>query len=78
MHIWAYCKCEKVYFASYFLNKHIFFDNPYKLLKFETKIHEGHLEGSVSQNSYLGPSFYCMQSRKKGLRKLPKVTRFFT
>ena len=48
MNIWAYSKFEKVYLFLYFFNKHISFDNQFKLLKLETQIHEGHLEGSVS------------------------------
>ena len=34
-------------------------------------------EGSMSQFVYLGPSFYFMLCRKKYLKKVPKVTRFF-
>ena len=41
MLIWEYCKFgKKENFALYFLNRHISFDIPYKLLKFDTQIHE--------------------------------------
>ena len=33
-------------------------------------------EGSVSQNFYLGPSFYFMLSRKLSFGNIQKVTRF--
>ena len=35
------------------------------------------MEGTVSQIFDLGPSFYFMKCRKKGLKKSLKVTRFF-
>ena len=38
-------------------------------MKFEMHIHEYYSEGSLSQISYLGPSFYFMQSRKKSFKK---------
>ena len=52
-------------FFLHFLNKDISFKN-----------HDGHLEGSVSQILYLGPSFHFMKSRKKSFEKCQKVTRF--
>ena len=52
-----------------FVNKDISFNIPWKVLKFVIHIDEGQLEGNVSQNFYLGPSFYFMQSRKKGFKK---------
>ena len=45
-------------------------------LKFDMHVDEGHLEGSVSQIFYLGPSFYFMQSRKKK-KKMTKSYPFF-
>ena len=34
-----------------------------------------YFEGSVSQNFYLGPSFYFMLCRKKDLKNIPKYTK---
>ena len=39
-------------------------------------VDEGHLEGSVSQIFYLGPSFYFMQSRKKVVKNDQKLPVF--
>ena len=39
-------------------------------------VDEGHLEGSVSQMFYLGPSFYFMQSRKKSYKNYQKLPVF--
>ena len=56
-------------FLIYFLNRDISFDILFTCLKFSTHVDEGHWEGSVSQILYLGPSFYCMQSRKISFKK---------
>ena len=55
---------ENLIFHLYFLNKGISVNIRYKSLKFEIQVHEGYLEGSVSQNFYLCPSFCVMKSRK--------------
>ena len=47
-------------------------------LKFLIYVDEGQMEGSVSQNLYLGPSFLFMKSRKKCFEKCQKVTRFLS
>ena len=41
-------------------------------------VHEYHMEGTVSQILYLGPSSHFMKSRKRSLKKCQKVTRFLT
>ena len=51
---------EILKFFIYFLNKDTSFNIPLICLKFSTYVHEGHLEGSVSQNFFWGPSFYFM------------------
>ena len=51
---------ENLKFFIHFFNKEISFNIPLICLKFSTHADEGHLEGSVSQIFYLGPSFYFM------------------
>ena len=41
-------------------------------------VHGYHMEGTLSQIFYLGPSFHFMKSRKKSFKKCQKVTRFLT
>ena len=62
-------KLEKSFFFLYFFNKDISFNIPWKILKFEMLINEGNMEGSVSQNFDLGPSFCFIKSRKLSLKK---------
>ena len=47
------------------------------VLNFEMCIDHIYTQGSLSQNFYLGPSFYFIESRKLSLKKRPKVSRFF-
>ena len=42
------------------MNKYVSFSIPWKFLKFEIHVYEGHSEGSVSQIFYLGRSFNSM------------------
>ena len=59
------CKFEKLKFVAYFFNKDISFNISLKCLRFSANVDDSHSEGSMSQNFYLGPSFYLIQSRKK-------------
>ena len=47
-------------------------------MKIDRLVVESHLEGTVSQILYLGPSFYEMKCRKLGNKKYQKVSRFLT
>ena len=62
-------KFEKSFFFLYFVNKNISFNIPWRILKFEILINEGYMEGTMSQNFYLGPSFCFIKSRKLSLKK---------
>ena len=62
-------ECENLKFFLYFLNKDISLNISSICLKFSMHVDGGHLEGSVSQNFHLGPSFHFMHSRKKSLKK---------
>ena len=52
-----------------FLNKDISLNITLILLRFSIHVHEGQLEGSVSQIFYLGPGSNFMKSRKKSFKK---------
>ena len=58
---WEFGNCN---FQYIFLNWIISGIYGPKFLKFGTHAVEAHLEGTVSQICYLGPSFYFMKSRK--------------
>ena len=62
-------KFEKSFFFLYFVNKNISFNIPWRILKFEILINEGYMEGTMSQNFYLGLSFCFIKSRKLSLKK---------
>ena len=62
-------KLENSLFFLYFLNKDISVNIPCKFLKFCIHIYGSHIEGTVSQIVYIGPSFHFMQSRKKSFKK---------
>ena len=47
-------------------------------LKFRMVILEIQMEGSVSQNFGLGPSFYFIECRILCIKNIQKVTRFLT
>ena len=47
-----------------------------KCLKFSIHVDEGHLEGTMSQISYLVPSFYLIKSRKLSFKKYKKFPEF--
>ena len=61
MSIGSNSKLEKSVVFSYFLNK----DIQRKVLKFDIHVHEGHTEGTMSQNFYIGLSFYFMKQKIK-------------
>ena len=71
-------ECENLKFFIYFLNKDISLNISSICLKFAMHVDGGHLEGSVSQNFHLGPSFYFMHSRKNVLKNYQKLPVFFT
>ena len=71
-------KLKNSLFFIYFFNKDISFNIPWKFLKFVMYVHTDHLEGTVSQIFFLGPSSHFMKSTKKSFKKCKKVTRFFT
>ena len=56
-------KYENVFFHKLFLNMDISFNSQYKALKFETCIYGFQMEGSMSQNFDLGPSFLSTKCR---------------
>ena len=62
MHVRVNSQFESLRFFLYFFNKYISLNIPLMLVKFGIHVYECHLEGSVSQMFYLGPSFYFMQS----------------
>ena len=62
MHVRVNSKFENLLFFKYFLNKYISFNISWMLVKFGIHVYECHLEGSVSQIFYLGPSFFFIQS----------------
>ena len=66
-----------IYFI-YFLNKDISLNNSLICLKFSIHAEEGQLEGSVSQNFYLGSSFNFIKSRIFFFFKWQKVARFLS
>ena len=51
-------------FHNIFLNWNISGNNRCKIMKIGRLVVKSHLEGTVSQISYLGPSFYFMKCRK--------------
>ena len=51
-------KNKKSFFSKHFLNMDISVAIVFSSSKFEMWIHEIHMEGSVSQNFDIGPSFY--------------------
>ena len=57
-------------FQHIFLNWNISINNGANFIKFGTLVVRGHLEGTVSQIFYLGPSFYFMKSRKLGCKNI--------
>ena len=54
-------KNENLIFHEYFFNMEISLTIPHKAFRFKTCIHEIQMEGSMFQNSELGPSFYSMK-----------------
>ena len=56
-------KNENVFFHKHFLNMDISFNIQYKALRFETCIYGLEMEGSMSQNFDLCPSFCSMKCR---------------
>ena len=60
-----------------FLNKDISITISDSAMKFSMALLQIHYEGSLSQISYLGLSFYFMLFRKYNFENIQKVTRFF-
>ena len=60
---------ENFNFFIYFFNKDISLNISLICLRFSIQGDKGQMEGSVSQNFHLGPSFYFIQSRKLILKK---------
>ena len=46
-------------------------------MKFSGEVGKAPMEGTVSQISFIGPSFCFWKSRKKGFKNVVKVARFF-
>ena len=46
-------------------------------MRFHIHVINIHLEGTVSQILYIGPSFYFMKSRKNNKEKIIKIFPFF-
>ena len=67
-------KNKMLFFHSQFLNMDISVNITYRPFRFETCILEIQMEGSVSQNVDIDPSFFFVKCRNN----VPKVTRFFT
>ena len=61
-------KRENVILYQHFLNIDISLPIPYKPFKFSTCIHEIWVQGSVSQNFDLGPSFDFMKCRNLNIK----------
>ena len=60
---------ENLLIISYFLNTNISFDIPRKFFRFEKDVPDGCADGEMSQNCYLGLSFFVVQSREKKFEK---------
>ena len=60
---------ENRFFNFYFLIQDISFKNYITSMKFHMPNENIHLEGTVSQNFYIGLSFYLMKCRKIIMRK---------
>ena len=61
-------KSENVIFHQHFLNIKISLPISYKPFKFSTCFHEIWVQGSVSQNFDLGPSFDFMKCRNLNIK----------
>ena len=62
-------KNENLIFHQHFLNMDISLPITYKSFKFSTCIHEIWMQGKVSQNFDLGPSFDFMKCRNLIIKK---------
>ena len=58
------CKFEKLLFSIYFLNWDILLNIFFRITKSSTAIDKIHMEGTMSQIFYIGPSFCFMKCRK--------------
>ena len=65
----AMWQIEIFVFYQHFLNMDISLHTHEKVLKFAVCVLWYHTEGTMSQNFYLGFSFYFMKSRKLSLKK---------
>ena len=74
----SFKKNENLIFWEYCLNMKNSVAIIHRPSKFGMCLHEIKMEGRVSQNSDLGPSFCFMKCRNVLIKKLPKVTRFLT
>ena len=61
------------FFHKYFLNKDISLNITHKAIIFSACIYEIKMQGNVSQNFDLGPSFYFMKCRKKYFENILKI-----
>ena len=66
-----------MHFSQIFLNMDISLNTEDPDMKFELCIHQIYMQGSMSQNFDLGPSFCLIKSRKLSLKKGAKVSPFF-
>ena len=62
--VWHCGELKDLNFYQHFLNMDISLHNQDKLLKCCLCVLYYHIEGTVSQIFYLGPTFYFMKSRK--------------
>ena len=70
-------KFEKRLFNFYFLNYDISLNNTFRHTIFSILIDNMYMEGTVSQNVYIGPGFCLMKCRKFIQKKSNKSSRFF-
>ena len=70
-------KNENLFFYQLFFNMDISLPITYKPFKFSTCIHEIWLQGRVSQNFDLGPSYDFMKCRNLNIKKLDKKLPIF-
>ena len=76
--IWRCGKLKNYFFHQHFLNGDKSLHRHKKLLKFCLCVLQYHIEGTVSQNFYLGLSFCFMKSRKNKFQEMIKSYPFFT
>ena len=75
---WGGQEMEYWFFNFYFLNQDISLNIYFPSIKIHILIENILMEGTVSQNVYLGLSFNFMKSRKIFIKKYQKSSRFLT